>query len=120
MLAALAATPALAMLPPAPDAAKEQAKEAAAKAAWSDKVGAYKLCLAQDRVVAEYRKSHQGAAPPSSQSPPCSDPGPYASSITPNANKPLEASEAHSPPGTAHSPPSTNATAAELQGSSKK
>ena len=91
-----------------------------AKAAWSDKVAAYKLCLAQDRVAADYRKSHQGAPQPSAQMPSCTDPGPYASTITPNAQKPLEASEAHSPAGTAHSPPSNNATAAQMQGSSKQ
>lgn len=119
VVAAIVASPALATLPPAPDAAKAQAKEAAAKSAWTDKVGAYKLCLSMDRVAEGYRKSRPDAPAPQ-QTPPCADPGPYVSPVTPESQKPLEASGAHSPPGTATSPPSTNATAAELQGSAKK
>jgi len=46
----------------------------------------------------------------------CQEPGPYAS---PLAQKPLEASGAHSPPGPATSPPSQNAPAAETMGSKK-
>lgn len=42
----------------------------------------------------------------------CADPGPFA--FTPPADKPLEASGAHSPAGNASSPPSTKATAAEI------
>ena len=42
--------------------------------------------------------------------PPCGDPGPFA--FTPPQQKPLEASGAHSPPGTASSPPSTRTPAA--------
>ena len=42
----------------------------------------------------------------------CADPGPFA--YTPPAEKPLEASGAHSPAGNASSPPSSKATAAEL------
>lgn len=81
-----------AKLPPPSGEAKAKAEEAKAKAAWSDKVAAYQLCLAQDRVAAYYRKHHsteskQAAAAPapkqegqpavSAAIPPCQDPGPY-------------------------------------------
>ena len=113
------ASSAWATLPPAPEAAKQQAAEAAAKTAWNDKVAAYQLCLSQDRVAQTYRRDHpQGAQPV--PTPPCSDPGPYVSPITPVAQKPLEASGAHSPSGTAHTPPSANATASELMGSKRQ
>lgn len=47
----------LAKLPPVDDATKAKAAETAAKAAWQGKVDAYKLCQAQDRVAAAYRKT---------------------------------------------------------------
>lgn len=56
---AAACTASLAKIP-APvldDAAKAKAAEAAAKTAWQGKFDAFKLCQAQDRVVAVYRKS---------------------------------------------------------------
>lgn len=112
-----------ATLPPPTDDAKAKAAEAAAKAAWDDKIGAYKLCVAMDRTVDAYRKSQQAAgaeAPPPAATPPCVDPGPYASQITPAASKPREASGAHSPPGTAVTPPSTNVTAAEVPASTPR
>jgi len=108
-----------ATLPPAPEAAKATAAEAAAKSAWSDKVGAYQLCLTQDRVADAYRKDLKGsgkAAPTPVSTATCQDPGPF---VTPVAQKPLEASGAHSPPGNATSPPSTKAPAAETMGSKK-
>ncbi len=43
-----------------------------------------------------------------------------ATPITSVKDKPIEMSEAHSPPGTAVSPPSVNATNAELTGKAKK
>lgn len=43
---------------------------------------------------------------------PCMDPGPFA--YTPAAQKPLEASGAHSPAGTAATPPSVRPEAAEM------
>ena len=105
-------------LPPPTDDAKAKAAEAAAKAAWDDKVAAYKLCVAIDRTADAYRKSQQAAgaepSPPPVATPPCADPGPYASQVTPATSKPLEASGAHSPPGVAMSPPSTRVTAAEI------
>lgn len=120
-LAALIATvalagPALAKLPPPSDEAKTKAAEAAAKSAWSAKVDAYKVCQIQDRLAKGYRASVTDA-PAAAATPSCADPG---SAPTPVADKPLEASGAHSPPGNATSPPSTNATSAELTGPRKK
>ena len=114
---------ALAKLPPLPDDAKAKAAEAASKTAWTDKVGAYQLCQAMDRVAATYRAKALAAGKAASgpeQTPPCADPGPYAPmQVTPTASKPLEASEAHSPPGMATSPPSNKATSAEMTGQRK-
>jgi hypothetical protein len=100
---------AFAKLPPPTPEAAAKAAEAAAKTAWAGKVDAYKLCQAQDRTVAHYRKTAKDAKPAAAV-PPCADPGPFA--YTPPADKPLESSGAHSPPGTASSPPSTNMPAA--------
>ena len=117
---ALLVTSAYATLPPGTPEAMEKAKEAKAKSAWSDKVAAFKLCQSQDRVAAAYRsemKVEGKAAPAPATTAPCTDPGPYA---TPEAQKPLEASEAHSPTETAKAPPSRNEHASELMGSQKK
>jgi hypothetical protein len=116
--AAFAGT-ALATLPPATQAAKDQATEASAKTAWQDKIGAYQLCLAQDRIAETYRKGQKGegkAAPAPVATTACQDPGPF---VSPLAQKPLEAAGAHSPPGPATTPPNTKETAAELQGAKK-
>ena len=112
---------AAAKLPPLDDEAKAKAAEAAAKTAWGDKVAAYKLCLSQDRVAERYRKDAKAAGkepPAPGTAPACTDPGPYVP--TPVASRPLEASGAHSPPGTAATPPSTQQHAQELQGPSPK
>jgi hypothetical protein len=112
----------LAKLPPLSDDAKAKASEAAAKAAWADKVGLYKLCLSMDRVADGYRKGAKAAgkdAPAPTASPACSDPGAYVAPVTAAASKPLEASGAHSPAGPAVSPPSNKATSAELTGPRK-
>lgn len=106
-----------ATLPPATDEAKAKAAEIAAKNAWADKVGAYQLCVATDAVANRYRnalKADGKDAPTPIATGACANPGPYVSQLTPAASKPLEASGAHSPPGTAVSPPSTKATAAEI------
>lgn len=123
LFAALAAAPALGKLPPISEEAKALAAEAAAKTAWSDKIGSYKTCLAQDRAAQAYRNNVSvtvKTAPTPGAVQPCADPGPYVSAITPQANKPLEAAGAHSPPGLAVSPPSGKATAAEIAGGVKK
>lgn len=67
---------AMAKLPPPDDAAKAKAAEAKNKTAWSDKVAAYKLCLAQDRVAAQYLKE-KGKPKPDLSLPACTNPGPY-------------------------------------------
>jgi len=106
-----------ATLPPATDEAKAKAAEVTAKSAWTDKVGAYQLCVATDVVANQYRKALKADgkdAPTPVATPACANPGPYVSQLTPAVSKPLEASGAHSPPGTAVSPPSTKATAAEI------
>ena len=121
LIAAWLAAPAFAKLPPPSDEAKAKAAEAAAKSAWSDKVAAYKLCQSMDRVADAYREKAKAAGKEASApaaTPACVDPGPYAA--TPVAQKPLEASEAHSPAGNATTPPSTNATHAEMNGGPKK
>ncbi|MEO5843814.1 MAG: hypothetical protein ABIQ33_03130 [Caldimonas sp.] len=128
ILAAIAAAcfaggTALAKLPALSDEAKAKAAEAAGKTAWTDKVGAYKLCQSMDRVASAYRAGAAAAGKPASAAdatPPCADPGPYvATEITPAASKPLEAAGAHSPPGMATSPPSNKATSAEMTGPRK-
>src|ERR1035437_10670605 len=121
LIAATFAASVSAKLPPPTDEAKAKAAEAAAKAAWTDKVGLYQLCLAMDRTADAYRKSTKAAgkvAPVAVATAPCADPGTYSyvSPITQAASKPLEASGAHSPPAMAVSPPSTKATAAEIAG----
>jgi hypothetical protein len=107
-----AASSALAKLPPPSDEAKAKAAETTAKTAWSDKVGAFQLCKAMDRVAAGYsadaKKAGKDVKPVAT--PPCADPGPFA--LTPPASKPIEAAGAHSPPGAATSPPSTKVPAA--------
>ena len=64
---------AYAKLPPPSEEAKAKAEEAKAKADYGDKVGAYKLCLAQNHVAESYLKA-KGAKP---QLTPCQDPGPF-------------------------------------------
>ncbi|HEY0858417.1 MAG TPA: hypothetical protein VGE16_15235 [Albitalea sp.] len=120
LAAVLAAPLALAKLPPLSAEAQIKADEAKAKAAWTDKVGAYKLCLATDRVADVYYKTAKSAGketrPPVATAP-CADPGPYAAAIAPAAAsspKPLEASGAHSPAATVTSPPGSKATEAQL------
>ena len=118
-----------AKLPPPSDEAKAKAAETAAKAAWTDKVGAYQLCLSMDKVAARYLADagKAGKAVQPTPTPPCADPGAFAytapvapaatapaTTPTPPSSKPLEAAGAHSPPGNAVSPPSTKTPAGEL------
>jgi hypothetical protein len=95
-----------AKLPPLSDEAKAKAAEAAAKTAWSDKVGAFQLCKSQDHVatvyLAEAKKSGKTVTPTATA--PCADPGPFA----------------YAPPGsTAASAPSAKSPAV-AQGPAKK
>lgn len=117
-LCAGVAVVAVAKLPPPSDEAKAKAAETAAKGAWNDKVSLFQLCRAGDRAAEAYRRNVKASgkeptAPGTTA--PCTDPGPFmATPITPESSKPLEASGAHSPPGTAVSPPSNKATASEM------
>lgn len=67
---------ATAALPPLSDEAKAKAAETKNKTDWSNKVAAYQLCQAQDKVVARYLKD-SGKPKPTVEMPPCSSPGPY-------------------------------------------
>ena len=123
LVVALLALPAVANLPPLSDEAKAKAAETAARNAWTDKVGAYKLCLSMDSTVENYKKTAQLSGKPVAApvaTPPCSDPGPYVSPAAASAVPPIEAAGAHSPPKTATAPPSSTLTAKEAQGPSKK
>ncbi|WP_028999398.1 hypothetical protein [Azohydromonas australica] len=76
----LAAGAALAKLPPLSDEAKAKAEEAKAKAAWGDKVAAYQLCKANDRVAARTLAEQKKAGKPVGEvvaTPACADPGPF-------------------------------------------
>lgn len=120
LAAALVALPLVAgaKLPAPTPEAKAKADETKNKAAWTDKVAAYKLCQSQDRVAAQYFKT-AGKEPKAAGTPPCTDPGPYAPMAAASA-PPLEAAGAHSPPKTATAPPSEKATHAEQTGAAKK
>jgi hypothetical protein len=110
------ALPAWALLPPPTPAEKAEAAEIAAHDAWQEKVGAYRLCLAQDRIAEKYRaglKAEGKDLPERTETKPCSDPGPYQAANT--ESKPLEASESHSPAGTAVAPPSTRPNETETR-----
>lgn len=123
LFAALFTTCVCAKLPPPTDEDKAKAAEAAAKAAWADKVGLYQLCVAMDRTADTYRKNAKAAGnpvPTPVATAPCSDPGPYVSAATPAVAKSIEAAGAHSPPGPAVSPPSTQAAAAEISSGPNK
>ena len=109
-----------AKLPALGDEAKAKAAEAATKTAWSDKVGAYKLCEAMNRTAQGYRSATKAAgkeAPAAVETPACADPGAY---VAPVPAAPLEAAGAHSPATMATSPPNSKATAAEQAGQPKK
>jgi hypothetical protein len=113
--ASICAGVSLAKLPPLSDEAKAKAAETAAKTAWTEKVGAFKLCKSMEKVAADYyadaKKSNKQTKPPVA-TPPCTDPGPFVAAAQPES-KPLEAAGAHSPPQPAATPPSTKTPHAE-------
>ncbi len=121
LLTTLVCGTAFAKLPPLSDEAKAKAAEAAARSAWTDKVGGYKLCVVIDKVATRYHadaKAAGTAATPAVETPACADPGPFV--MLDPAAKPLEAAGAHSPPGTVVGAPSSKATEAEIKGGVKK
>ena len=118
----LAASAAVAKLPPPSDEAKAKAAEAAAKTAHGNKVADFQLCKSMDKVAAAYldgaKKAGKDVKP--TATPACTDPGQFVAATPPaGAVKPLEAAGAHSPPATATSPPSTK-TPAAAQAPAKK
>lgn len=68
---------AYAKLPTPSPEAQAKKDEAKARTAFADKVAAYQLCLAQDRVAAAYRKGRDSATAAASDIPVCQDPGAY-------------------------------------------
>ena len=81
-----------AKLPPLSPEAQAKADEAKQKTAWSDKVAAYQLCKAQDRVAAEYRQK-KGSQPTPAAAPAAAAPAaaPAAAETTPAAAAPAAA-----------------------------
>ncbi|OYU98533.1 MAG: hypothetical protein CFE45_16110 [Burkholderiales bacterium PBB5] len=97
----LAAAPgfALAKLPAPSDEAKAKADEAKAKTAHGDKLAAFQLCNAMNRVAGSYQAATKKAGKPASaptDTPACADPGPFG----------------YTPPGAASAPAVASAPAA--------
>lgn len=91
---------AFAKLPAPTDEQKAAAAAAKDKAAWADKVAAYKLCMAQDQVAARYLKD-KGMKKPAIETPPCVNPGPYVPPVadaTPAAPAASAATKPAAPP----------------------
>lgn len=91
LLLALLAGTAWSRLPPASPAAQAKAEEAHGIAVHADKVAAYQLCEAMDRVAAGWfaaaKKAGRTVAPPV-PTPACVDPGAFTPSAAPAAAKP--------------------------------
>jgi hypothetical protein len=85
---ALACAAAFATLPPLSPEAQEAANLAKAKTAYGDKVGAYKLCLAQNKVADQFRVP--GTPAPGA----CTAPPPF---VPPVAAAPTPAAPAAAP-----------------------
>ena len=79
MVALVAAAQVSAKLPAPTEEAKNKAIEAKAKAGWSDKVAAYQLCKAQDKLAAQYLQAKGQEMKPATA--PCQEPGPYVSPV---------------------------------------
>jgi hypothetical protein len=80
LAAVLAATSALAKLPPLSDEAKAKAAEAAAKTAHGNKLANYQLCKSMDAVAASYfaqAKKDGKAVKAADKTDTCADPGPF-------------------------------------------
>lgn len=95
---------ALAKLPPLSAEAQATASAAASKSAWSNKVGAYQLCQAQDKAAAHYFATARAAGKevkPALPGTPCADPGAYVATPAPT----IESAGAHSPAATTNQPP---------------
>lgn len=96
-LASLLGGAVLAKLPAPSDEAKAKAAEAAAKTAWTGKVGGYQLCKSQDKVAAHYYKTAKAggkATKPATATPACADPGPFVYTPPAAAGAPAPAAAA--------------------------
>jgi hypothetical protein len=71
-----------AKLPPTSPEAQAAAAASKDKAAWSDKVAAYQLCLAQDKVAQHYFKTKNTGGKPAGEVAACANPGPYVAAQT--------------------------------------
>ena len=79
-LIGLAAVSVAAKLPAPSDEAKAKTAATAAKTAWTDKVSAYQLCQAMNRVADGYSKDAKAAGretQPAVETPACADPGAF-------------------------------------------
>jgi hypothetical protein len=107
-----------AKLPEATQAEKALMQQNITRQTLITKQDAFESCVAQNKIVKRYQDSlrAQGkAVPVSVDTGPCADPGFFkADGGTPILNRPIEASEAHSPTGTAVSPPSSKTPQSEL------
>ena len=74
-ICAFAAASAMATLPPLTPEAQEAATLAKAKAAYGDRMGAYQLCQAQNRVADRFKMS--GTAAPAA----CTAPPPFVAPV---------------------------------------
>ena len=80
LIGGLMAPLAVAKLPPLSDDAKAKAAEAAAKAAWGNKVADFQLCKSMDKAAAKYQATMKAAGKevkPPADAPACADPGPF-------------------------------------------
>lgn len=76
---------ALARLPPPGEAQQARAAEARARVAWSDKVAAFQLCRAQDKIATRYyaeRHAQGKEVRAAVQGAPCADPGPFVAPVS--------------------------------------
>ena len=97
MLGLTAAGAAVAKLPPVSPEAQAKADEARQKTAWTDKVAAYQLCKAQDKLAAAYRQKKGGDAAPAA-------PATASAASTPAPAAPADAAGQSAPPAVAAAP----------------
>ena len=106
--AALFSLSALAKLPALSDEAKAKAAEAAAKAAWGDKIAGFQLCKAQDRSAGHYaaamKQAGKDVKPPATTAA-CADPGPFVGIVAVGAASGAAPAPSPSPSSAAASVP---------------
>lgn len=89
-----------AKLPAPSDEAKAKAAEAAAKTAHGDKVAAFQLCNAMNRVAVHWQTAAAKAGKSASSAvdtPACADPGPFVAAAAPAAASAPAAAAASAP-----------------------